>query len=45
MEKNKDLCICNRCGHSLDDSKKEFLILCPHCKQIKKVRKANLIDG
>lgn len=44
MEMNETACICNKCGYNFEELKEESLILCPHCKEIKKIQDFNLIE-
>ena len=45
MEINKSECTCSKCGYTFEESRDECLIICPHCKKIKKIQEFNLIEG
>ncbi|MDU3350380.1 MAG: hypothetical protein E7E72_09830 [Clostridium sp.] len=45
MEINKSECTCSKCGYTFEELRDECLIICPHCKKIKKIQEFNLIEG
>lgn len=44
MEVDKTLCTCNKCGYNFEEIKEEQLVLCPQCKEIKKIQEFSMIE-
>ncbi|MDU1314574.1 hypothetical protein [Clostridium septicum] len=45
MAKNNLSFQCNKCGHILNSTEKNSLVMCPECKNIKKVENFNYVEG
>lgn len=38
----KSIYVCSKCGYNFEEVKGRNLILCPHCKTIKKISEINV---